>query len=306
MILCIDRQMLRIPKDTLLEDLVDHSDLLFGFDDTTNAPTLFPPGAAFSRSGVISYHPVDDGPQPGSSRTRIQIVNPGQESTAVVQPPSRRSIPDDTPAMTDGETAVDPASEPQSTLTPVFEATTTTMSTSTFTPDEELDLLFDPALIPPSVQASLPEHLHIRPLASTDLMRSHFGLLQTLTIAPPMAPSHYTSLFTHLKSCPDTYYILVVIDQKSDQMVAHGAIVIEHKYIHGGGMCGHIEDIVVSPHCRGGGVGKTLVVGLRDLAVKVGCYKAILDCKEDRICEFWHFCKVDDADVNVAFYEKCG
>lgn len=115
-------------------------------------------------------------------------------------------------------------------------------------------------------------------------MRSHFGLLATLTISPPIAPSVYSALFTHLKACPDTYYILVIIDRATDQMVAHGTVVLEHKFIHGGSIAGHIEDIVVSPEERGRGLGLQLVKGLRDMATaELGCYKVILDCKEDRV-----------------------
>ena len=129
----------------------------------------------------------------------------------------------------------------------------------------------------------------VRPLASTDLMRSHFGLLATLTLAPPIAPSVYTALFAHLKSCPETYYIIVIIDRATDQMVAHGTVILERKFIHGGSVAGHIEDIVVSPATRGRGLGLILVKGLRDMAsMGLGCYKVILDCKEDRVRE-WLF-----------------
>lgn len=114
-------------------------------------------------------------------------------------------------------------------------------------------------------------------------MRSHFGLLQTLTVAPPIAPSLYSALFTHLKACPETYFITVVVDKKTDQLVAHGTVMVEQKYIHGGSSAAHIEDIVVSPDCRGGGVGKKMVLGLRDLALGRGCYKVVLHCKEEKI-----------------------
>lgn len=116
-------------------------------------------------------------------------------------------------------------------------------------------------------------------------MRSHFGLLQVLTDSPPMAPSVYSSMFAHLKSCPETYFILAIVDKKTDQMVAHGAAVVEKKYIHGGASAAHIEDIVVSPTCQGGGVGKKLVIGLRDLSAARGCYRVELHCSADKIRE---------------------
>jgi GNAT superfamily N-acetyltransferase len=133
-------------------------------------------------------------------------------------------------------------------------------------------------------------------------MRSHFHLLQTLTLAPPIAPSIYKALFHHLKACPETYFIVVVIDRSTDQMVAHGTLLVERKFIHGGSIAGHIEDIVVNPEARGGGLGKNLVVGLKDLGLAVGCYKITLDCKVDRICE----CSSTLTADGLAFYEKCG
>lgn len=138
-------------------------------------------------------------------------------------------------------------------------------------------------------------------------MRSHFGLLGTLTVSPPIAPSVYTALFHHLKACPDTYYILVIIDRATDQMVAHGTVVKEDKFIHGGSAAGHIEDIVVSPELRGTGLGLKLVKGLRDMATTaLGCYKVILDCKEDRVRR-WIGSKVSSkTNLPLAFYEKCG
>jgi GNAT superfamily N-acetyltransferase len=114
--------------------------------------------------------------------------------------------------------------------------------------------------------------------------------LQALTVAPPIAPSLYAALFARLKSCEGTYYITVVVDKKTDQLVAHGTVLVEHKYIHGGSQAAHIEDIVVSPTCRGNGLGKKMVMGLRDLALGLGCYKVVLHCKEEKI----------------PFYEKCG
>ena len=70
-------------------------------------------------------------------------------------------------------------------------------------------------------------------------------------------------------------------------MVAHGTVIKEHKFIHGGSAAAHIEDIVISPEMRGRGLGLTLVKGLRDLAITaLGCYKVILDCKDDRVREF--------------------
>ncbi|BEI96539.1 hypothetical protein CcaverHIS631_0201280 [Cutaneotrichosporon cavernicola] len=158
------------------------------------------------------------------------------------------------------------------------------------TPDDGLDLLFNPDKIPMSLRDSLPNDIHVRPLASDDFLRAHFALLGNLSPSPALAPSVYAALFRALKSCHDTYYIVVFVDRATDQVVASGTVVKERKFIRGGSVSAHIEDIVVGQSGQGRGLGMKLVVGLRNLATELGCYKTILDCQE---------CK-------VPFYEKCG
>ena len=92
-------------------------------------------------------------------------------------------------------------------------------------------------------------------------------------------------MFAQMKSCGETYLILAIIDKQTDQMVAHGAAIVERKYIHGGASAAHIEDIVVSSTCQGGGVGKKLVIGLRDLSAAQGCYRVELHCRAEKIRE---------------------
>lgn len=86
-----------------------------------------------------------------------------------------------------------------------------------------------------------------------------------------------------MKSVPGTYYIVVFVNKSTDELVASATLVVERKHIHAGGIAGHVEDVVVAPQCRGTGVGVRLVSGLRELGVMVGCYKTILDCREDRV-----------------------
>ncbi|WWD21112.1 hypothetical protein CI109_105593 [Kwoniella shandongensis] len=266
-------------KDTVLEDLITFSDLLFGIDSPIQAQSVLPPGSTLSRSGVISEHPVVDVPQPGSSRTKIKIYQSGETET-----------PKDTPKGSPSASSL--SSLGHETVGPRNGNTNTEESQpiATFTPDKELDLLFDARLIPPVLRRALPEDLHVRPLSLTDLLRGHFELLSDLRQSPALAPSVYNAIFAHLKSCPGTYYIVVVVHKETDRLVASGTLVVERKHINGGGASGHLEDIVVSEKMQGRGLGQKLVIGLRDLAVGLGCYKVILDCKEPKI----------------PFYEKCG
>ena len=41
-----------------------------------------------------------------------------------------------------------------------------------------------------------------------------------------------------MKSCPDTYYITVIVDTKKDKIIGSGTIVHEKKFIHEAGSVG--------------------------------------------------------------------
>ena len=60
----------------------------------------------------------------------------------------------------------------------------------------------------------------------------------------------------------------------------------EQKFIHKGGLVGHIEDVVVSKGFERKEIGRKIVESLLDVAKDRGCYKTILDCKDD-VKEFY-------------------
>ncbi len=73
-------------------------------------------------------------------------------------------------------------------------------------------------------------------------------------------------------------------------IIGTGSLVLEKKFLHGGAMAGHIEDVAVHPDCQLRGVGKAIVAFLVKLAGDFKCYKVVLACD----------------DGLVPFYEKCG
>lgn len=77
-----------------------------------------------------------------------------------------------------------------------------------------------------------------------------------------------------------TYYILVIVDKETDEIVATGTNMAEYKFIRNAGVIGHIEDITVSSKKQGQKLGYYLVTALTELGEKVGFYKSILDCEE--------------------------
>lgn len=74
------------------------------------------------------------------------------------------------------------------------------------------------------------------------------------------------------------------------QVLGTASLFIEPKFIHEGGLVGHIEDVAVLVSGQHQGIGAALVMHLIDHCRREGCYKVILDC-----------------ETNVApFYEKLG
>lgn len=131
-----------------------------------------------------------------------------------------------------------------------------------------------------------PDALHpsvtqLRPLASSDYARGHLTVLADLTKTPDIGEQAWTERFQLIKKSNGTYYILVAVDKETDQLVATGSLLLEHKFLRGAGKCGHIEDIAVSKQAQGKKVGYFIVTALTELAERVGCYKSILDCSEE-------------------------
>ena len=75
-----------------------------------------------------------------------------------------------------------------------------------------------------------------------------------------------------------------------ERIVGTASLLIEQKFIHGGGLCGHIEEVVVHPDYKNQGIARALVRHATAEAEKMSCYKVILNCFDDL----------------VPFYESCG
>lgn len=99
---------------------------------------------------------------------------------------------------------------------------------------------------------------------------------------------------TNSRSPRPIYHVVVVEDLSpqvpaSERILATATLLLEVKFLRGGSVAGHIEDVSVRSSAQGRGLGKLLIDTLTTLAREKGCYKVILDCD----------------DKNVAFYEKC-
>lgn len=127
-----------------------------------------------------------------------------------------------------------------------------------------------------------------RALQSGDYDRGFLPLLGQLTTVGDISRASFEQRVAEVLR--DPFQHIVVIEDPAKGVVAAGTLLLERKFIHAGGLAGHVEDVVVDETIRGKGLGKRIVETLRNLAQDAGCYKVVLDCSEK----------------NRAFYEKCG
>jgi glucosamine-phosphate N-acetyltransferase len=118
----------------------------------------------------------------------------------------------------------------------------------------------------------------IREIEEDDLEKGFLETLDFLRNASNLDKNKAKEILKKIKQNPN-HIIYVAIDNK--KIVGSTTLLIEQKFIHDGGLVGHIEDVVVRKDYEGKGIGIKLVTSLLERAKEKNCYKTILDCKDD-------------------------
>ena len=118
----------------------------------------------------------------------------------------------------------------------------------------------------------------IREIEEEDLDRGFLEVLDNLRKASDLENSKAKEVLEKIKQNPN-HRIHVAID--GNQVVGTTTLFIEQKFIHQGGLVGHIEDVVVRKDYERKGIGIRLVTSMLERAKEKNCYKTILDCKDD-------------------------
>ena len=127
----------------------------------------------------------------------------------------------------------------------------------------------------------------IREITEQDLSKGFLESLDSLRKASNLSQKKAKEILDKIKSNPNHIIYVAELDSK---IVGATTLFIEPKFIHEGGLVGHIEDVVVRKEYQGTGIGQKVVKALLAYAKKQGCYKTVLDCTDDL----------------VPFYEKMG
>jgi glucosamine-phosphate N-acetyltransferase len=118
----------------------------------------------------------------------------------------------------------------------------------------------------------------IRELKEADLWNGFLKSLDSLKQASNIEKSKAKEIFEKINTNPDHIIAVAELDGK---IVGATTLFIESKFIHDGGLVGHIEDVVVNKEYQGQKIGEKIMNYLIEIAKNRGCYKTILDCTDD-------------------------
>ena len=104
------------------------------------------------------------------------------------------------------------------------------------------------------------------------------GFLEALSSLRPteLSRGHFERIFDALGDRCRVWVLEV-----DGTIAATCTLLLEQKFIHAGGLVGHVEDVAVHARWQGRGAGRTLLKRVIDDAREAGCYKVILDCGAD-------------------------
>ena len=118
----------------------------------------------------------------------------------------------------------------------------------------------------------------IRELQKEDLGNGFLTTLDSLRKTSNIEKKTANKIFDKIENNPDHIIVVALIDGK---IVGAATLLLESKFIHDGGIVGHIEDVVVDKNYQGQKIGEKIIRYLLEFAKTKGCYKTILDCVDD-------------------------
>lgn len=118
----------------------------------------------------------------------------------------------------------------------------------------------------------------IRILKKEDLQNGFLRTLDSLRQTSSIDKKKAEDIFERINSNPNHIIVVAELDGK---VVGATTLLIEQKFIHNGGLVGHIEDVVVDKNFQGQKIGAKIMNYLLNVAKEAGCYKTILDCTDD-------------------------
>ena len=127
------------------------------------------------------------------------------------------------------------------------------------------------------------DNIIIREIQEADLEN---GFLQSLDNLKKASDLQNNIAKNILNEILDDSNHIIHIAELDGKIVGSSTMFIEQKFIHEGGLVGHIEDVAVKEGFERRQIGQKIIESLLLVAKNRGCYKTILDCKDD-VKEFY-------------------
>ena len=121
-------------------------------------------------------------------------------------------------------------------------------------------------------------NVSIRELREDDLWNGFLTTLDSLRRASDLDKDAASGIFHRIAADPDHHIMVAELD---GTIVGCTTLLIEQKFIHGGGKVGHIEDVAVHAKYQRMGIGEDIIRHVLEYARTKGCYKTILYCTDD-------------------------
>jgi len=121
-------------------------------------------------------------------------------------------------------------------------------------------------------------NITIRQIQKDDLWNGFLTTLDSLRQSSNISKDKAEKIFDKIKENPNHIIAIALLDER---VVGSATLIIEPKFIHDGGMVGHIEDVVVDRKHQGKKIGEQVIKYLLGESKAKGCYKTILDCSDE-------------------------
>jgi glucosamine-phosphate N-acetyltransferase len=120
--------------------------------------------------------------------------------------------------------------------------------------------------------------VEVRELTVADLSHGFLEALASLSEVGLSPAEAVTFFHERLTSGMRTYVACA-----GSAVIGTASLLLERKFLHRGGLVGHVEDVAVRRDLQRQGVGTALMRHVAEEARRLGCYKVILNCFEDRV-----------------------
>ncbi len=123
--------------------------------------------------------------------------------------------------------------------------------------------------------------IFIREMVADDIYRGYLDVVASLSDSGLRLPEAI-EVWKQIQESGNIM-VFVAVEDGGGKCVGTTTVIVERKFIHHGGIVGHIEDVAVHTNFRGQQIASRLLSHTIKYCKSLGCYKVILDCPADLV-----------------------